>query len=647
MKYFDIKKTLVLFAVAMLITLFAISCTSSDSGTASSTATTTTSTETTTTGTTTDTQSSISTPDNFATILAETISPALSPTIKTSVANLDRVLIKYSTSYLHLDNSTYAVGINSTLSTYNDVFLKTFQLISQSSETCYRLDSEKHSNWSLDYNSSTMRLELNDTFGYTRDANSSYLCFVFDLTNNTMQAAKRYTFNTSSSAYAEDTSFSAKYIEYDTTNAYPKLSSTSSTITLYDSGLDLAIPTGMNPSGASMVTNTRVAWTSASATPYASHNFNSTKLYSDTHASYQAQVAAAGDNASTATAAATMLTAIETDLTAAGSSLRYTKAVYTAFRNALLKTTLTGETIVGGSVGQNTAPYVYYTNEKDAAGVMHPFMVIASYSVQDRPNRLLDVTVPPGDGTGSGYADQKVTRDALLGQFLYKIPLKDYGEVSKVGDNTMTDSAGAGKTLAADVGSTVYNVYSWTSINTVGIAVDGVEIYPLFNNVLLASVEKGEVTQSGIHVGQGMGLHWHGDGHSANGNKMNIYNLRDYTGSHPPLIGFGNDGLALYGKYESAYSTMDGYSTAIDGFGGHEHDGYNYHYHAHTMASSALQAISAYPGSATYTVAVLMKGAWAGLINDIPEFWNGDNPNTSGGQQNKYVGHKDYASYTP
>jgi hypothetical protein len=173
-----------------------------------------------------------------------------------------------------------------------------------------------------------------------------------------------------------------------------------------------------------------------------------------------------------------------------------------------------------------------------------------------------------------------------------------------------------------------------------------VEIYPLFNNVMLASVEKGEVTQSGIHVGQGMGLHWHGDGHAANGNKMNIYNLRDYVGyDHPPLIGFGNDGVALYGKYEDDYSSMDGFSTEIDDFGGHEHDGYNYHYHAHEMESSVLQALSGYPGSATYTVAVLMKGAWAGLINDIPLFWNGDKPN--GGSGNKYGGHKDYATYTP
>ena len=645
MKYFDIKNTILLIA-AIPIALISSSCTSSDdAATTSTTATSTTSDDTTTTGTTTDTQSSVSTPANFATILSETISPTLTPTIKTSVANLDRVLIKYSSSYVHLDNSTYAVGINSTISTYNDVFLKTFQLISQSSEECYRLDSEKHSNWSLDYNTSTMRLELNDTFGYTRDTNSSYLCFTFP-SMNTMKATKRYTFSTSNNSYSEDTSFSAKYVEYDTSNAWPELSSSSSAITVYDSGLDVAIPTGMNPSGASMVTNERVAWTSSNADNLSDHNFYGTKLYTDTHSSYQSQIAAAGDNASTATAAATMLSAIKTDLEAVGSSLRYTKAVYTAFRNALLKTTLTGETIVGGSVGQNTAPYVFFTNEKDDSGTMHPFMVIASYSIQDRPNRLLDVTTPPGDGSG-GYGESKVTRDALLGSFLYKIPLKDYGEVSTVGDNVMTtDSSGDGQNLADDAGDTNYNVYSWASINTVGIAVDGVEIYPLFNNVLLASVEKGEVTQSGIHVGQGMGLHWHGDGHAANGNKMNIYNLRDYVGyDHPPLIGFGNDGVALYGKYESSYSTMDGYSTAIDDFGGHEHDGYNYHYHAHEMESSVLNELSGYGGSLSYTVAVLMKGAWAGLINDIPEFWNGTIPN--GAQNSKYGGHKDYATYTP
>ena len=33
-----------------------------------------------------------------------------------------------------------------------------------------------------------------------------------------------------------------------------------------------------------------------------------------------------------------------------------------------------------------------------------------------------------------------------------------------------------------------------------------------------------------------------------------------------------------------------------------------------------------------------MKGAWAGAINDIPEFWNGTVPAASFAQTTKYVG---------
>ena len=324
MKFFNLKNSNILFYLITIL-LFFHSCTSSDSDSSSNTTATTTSDETTTTGTTVDSQTSIATPSNFASILLESVS--LTPTVKSSVADLDRVLISYSSSYFHLDNSSYAVGIDSTISTYNDVFLKTFLLVEQSSESCYRLDSEKHSNWSIDYNTSTDRLELNDTFGYTRDGDSSYLCFTFP-SMNSMYASKRYTFNTSTSAYSEDTSFTAKYVEYDTTNSYPKLSSSSSTITLYDSGINFDIPTEMNPTSASMVTNSRVAWSTSSATAYANHNFNGDKLYKDTYSTYKAQVLTAGEDADTSSAAATVLAAIKTDLEAAGSSLRYSTALY-------------------------------------------------------------------------------------------------------------------------------------------------------------------------------------------------------------------------------------------------------------------------------------------------------------------------------
>ena len=134
MKYLFIK-SLIILVTAVTVFLFAVSCTSSsDNSSSSSSSSTGTSDETTTTGTTVDNQSSVSTPANFATILSETISPALSPTLKSSVANLDRVLLKYSSSYIHLDNSSYAVGINSSISTYNDVFLKTFLLVEKGYE---------------------------------------------------------------------------------------------------------------------------------------------------------------------------------------------------------------------------------------------------------------------------------------------------------------------------------------------------------------------------------------------------------------------------------------------------------------------------------------------------------------------------------
>jgi hypothetical protein len=207
--------------------------------------------------------------------------------------------------------------------------------------------------------------------------------------------------------------------------------------------------------------------------------------------------------------------------------------------------------------------------------------------------------------------------------------------------------------LATDASSSTYTVYSHASISTIGIAVDGVQIYPVYNNTLLPAVEKGEITNSGIHVGQGMGLHWHADGHGATGNGLNLYNLPDYVGfMHPPLIGFGLDGVALYGKYESSYDYMDGYTEdstyALDTFGGHEHGDYNYHYHAQGIANGDENgACESCLSSGSYTMNILMKGAWAGAIGSIPDFWNSANngkPATTMAQNNKWIGHKDYAS---
>ena len=62
---------------------------------------------------------------------------------------------------------------------------------------------------------------MRDTFGYSRDSDSAYLCFTFSGTN--MTATKRFSFNTTNDNYTEDTTFSSKYVYYDTTNSYFKL----------------------------------------------------------------------------------------------------------------------------------------------------------------------------------------------------------------------------------------------------------------------------------------------------------------------------------------------------------------------------------------------------------------------------------------
>ena len=255
--------------------LIMFGCTSSDSGSSGSTTSSTDTTTSTTDSTCTPTTSStVNTPDNFATILNQSVTLDNITSKSGSVSGLDRILIKYDSSYLSLDNSNYAIGLDSSISTYNDVFLKSFQAIEQSSDSCFRLDSEKHSNYSIDYNSSTMRLQMRDTFGYSKDSDSAYLCFTFSGTN--MTATKRFSFNTTNDNYTEDTTFSSKYVYYDTTNSYFILSSSSSSITPYDSGIDFAIPTSFNPKGATMVSNSRVPWTTSGTDKFSDHSFDKT-----------------------------------------------------------------------------------------------------------------------------------------------------------------------------------------------------------------------------------------------------------------------------------------------------------------------------------------------------------------------------------
>jgi hypothetical protein len=230
------------------------------------------------------------------------------------------------------------------------------------------------------------------------------------------------------------------------------------------------------------------------------------------------------------------------------------------------------------------------------------------------------------------------------------IPLKNYGLVGNFTENTLPVS------LASDAGlsSANYTVENYADIASMGVAIDGVVIYPAINNTLLYATAAAEITSSGAHVGQGGALHYHADGHGFNGNGINLYNLRDYTHSsngtsrsHPPIIGFGYDGIALYGKYESSFSDMDGYGVALDAHGGHTHGDYGYHYHAYSAPIVGLRDTAGSKsliGTGNFTQHYLMVGAWKGSINSLPALGLGVIDNVTTG---RYVGKNGTSVFKP
>jgi len=84
----------------------------------------------------------------------------------------------------------------------------------------------------------------------------------------------------------------------------------------------------------------------------------------------------------------------------------------------------------------------------------------------------------------------------------------------------------------------------------------------------------------------------------------------------------------LFGKYRSNDTAMKGFSTALDGFGGHNHDGIGYHYHGHNVYNHKAELLTY-----TTTLNVLMKGAYIGKTNGIPYFRASGSFST-----NKYMG---------
>jgi len=570
-----------------------------------------------------------------------------------SIANLKHVILLDAATRSYC-LSMNASGNNSSLtvtsagnitSTYGSAMRCMFQLRDRNIESLstsslngnYSIHPELYSYSAIDGNATSTaatatNLIVRDYKSFYRSSNATYL--VFSITGNATSAKIKATERLALSGgnYSTSGTWNAsQWVMMNGTSVSLTTNVTNATsFFIADAtkliNFEIASGSDFNPGSTPWQTNAFAPFPSVPSSPGA---FASSPLLTSHIAKmdpyYLKQVISGNNSSANATiAASSALDDIITTLAAEGSSLRYDKSVYLAYRENTLSHLFASQDIYNSQVGERTVAHVYFTNAADAnTGIHHPYMVVASHNATPRPNFLIDVARPPADGSGA-YQNSTVTRTAVIEYKVVLIPLKNYGLVGNFTDNTITPSLASD----ANLSSANYTVENYADTASIGVAIDGVVIYPAMNNTLLYATAAAEITSSGAHVGRGGALHYHADGHGFNGNGIDLYNLRDYTDSgngttrsHPPIIGFGYDGIALYGKYESAFSSMDGYGIALDAFGGHTHGDYGYHYHAHSAPIVGLrdtEGSKSLIGTGNFTQHYLMVGAWRGSINSLP-----------------------------
>ena len=165
------------------------------------------------------------------------------------------------------------------------------------------------------------------------------------------------------------------------------------------------------------------------------------------------------------------------------------------------------------------------------------------------------------------------------------------------------------------------------------MAINGQNQFPVMNNQGGLTFPSCETDMCNAHAGAGFDYHYHGDPYGP----QCLYSCANYTTltSHPPLIGYGFDGIPIFGRYLDAGAV--GASVSLDDCGGHSHAGVSggsgaasqyfgdsiYHYHAFVETISSLNV-----ASYSYTAPVYGPFmCWKGNISAIPFFWEqGVNP---------------------
>ena len=586
-------------------------------------------------------------PQQFGAVLENSYTPSWTPASISSIENLKYVVIldqATQSSALMLNSTDHSVleinavdSITGANATYGSMMRSIFQLVDENTHAendigagsgtytplsgSYKVNPYLHSYYHLNSTASNVA-NCTDGGSYymSQQTNTGHLLLEFDGTpaSTTIKAVGKYELNTTSGLLEEVTPFTTQYLMINGNSlAWTTTIGNASNFYLADATalLDLEIAAGSDFNPTSILYQPNATADIPTTIDAMANSRIIANLPTDIDTQYTSQL---GHSTSASSAASSALDAIEATLTSNSSALRYPKAFYLALRENMLSHEISSTDIYNGLLGNRTVEHIYFTNASDDAGVPHPFMVMATHALSARPNGLVDVNRPPGGSGGPGYAESQVTKHGKVGEFLMKIPLKDYGLTTTLLDNDLSVYGSlVDEYDEMHSTTTVKDVYNYTGLASCGIAVDGVTIYPAYNNNLRFAPEDAEITSSGIHVGGGLELHYHADGHSYNGNGINLYNLPDFTGhDHPPVIGMSLDGIALFGKYETSLSSMDGYSIALDTYGGHDHgDGYGYHYHAHTQNVVAQNA-----PNPSFDQHFLLVGAWKGSINNIPGF---------------------------
>lgn len=237
-----------------------------------------------------------------------------------------------------------------------------------------------------------------------------------------------------------------------------------------------------------------------------------------------------------------------------------------------------------------------------AAYCTEAFLVIWSTGLpaHDARTSLLKIPLPPG---GDAVCRVRTAGSTLT---VFKIPLVPAAATLPGRNNSLPRPLGL--------------VPGMPEAGAIGVAIDGVPLFPNFNNRGLPTWVSCEVDKCNAHAGKGQDYHYHGDPYGLGC----VYDASAYTaGGHPPLIGWALDGYEVHGKHIAA--TDLGQVVELDYCGGHEHDGLAYHYHSETRTGQSTNTLDGVPGSGPFAFTaynLAPTNCWHGNISLISNFWN-------------------------